>query len=36
LTIVTEKEIYSLHQTFPEEREIRELKKFVATAKALI
>ena len=36
LTIVTEKEIYSLHQTFPEEREIRELKKFVATAHALI
>ena len=36
LTIVTAKEIYSLHQTFPEEREIRELKKFVATAKALI
>ena len=36
LTIVTEKEIYSLHQTFPDEREIRELKKFVATAKALI
>lgn len=36
LTIVTEKDTYSLHQTFPEESEIRKLKKFVATANSLI
>jgi hypothetical protein len=36
LIIVTKNETYSYHQTFPEEREIRELKRFVATAKSLI
>ena len=36
LTIVTKTETYSLHQTFPEEREIKVLKGFIATAKTLI
>lgn len=36
LTIVTEEEVFALHQTLPRDNEIKELKKFVTTAKALI
>ena len=34
LTIVTKEDTYSLHQTFPVEKEIQKLKKFVMLAKS--
>jgi hypothetical protein len=36
LTIVTENNSYSLHQTFPNNNEINKFKKFVALAKSMI